>query len=155
MLKHSRDIMNWLSNNGFQVCIAQDEDYSYNLFEKTIYIGNDNEIIKTTESWFKDFLKTYGCARVAEFNIHTLAFLHELGHYITIPSFSNKELSWFATIKEIITEQYDTNEIDRKTGYLKYWSIQDELAANKWTVNFINDHYDVAKQLDAIMTLAN
>lgn len=150
MLKHSRDIINWLNNNGFQVYIAQDEEYSYSLPGNIIYIGNDT--VKITEDWFKDFLKTHGCAQVAEFSIHTLAFLHELGHHITLPSFNDEELSWFATIKEIIAERYETDE---KTANLKYWSIQDELAANKWAIQFINTHYQEAKKLDTIMTLAN
>ena len=149
MLKHGRDIMNWLNNNGFQVNIAQDEEYSYSFPGNTIYIGSDT--VKITENWFKDFLKDHGCERVAEFNIHTLAFLHELGHSITVPSFKDIELSWFATVKNIIADQYE----DEKTANLKYWSIQDELAANKWAIQFINTHYQEAKKLDTIMTLAN
>ena len=137
MLKHGRDIMNWLNNNGFQVNIAQDIEYSYSLPGNIIYIGSDT--VRITENWFKDFLKTYGCAQVA-------------GHHITVPSFSDEELSWFATVKAIIAERYETDE---KTANLKYWSIQDELAANKWAIQFINTHYQEAKKLDTIMTLAN
>lgn len=148
MLK--KDIEKWLINNGFQVRIAQDTEYSYNFYEKIIYIGGDT--VKTTAELFKHCLKQLGCLRVQEFNIHTLAFLHELGHYNTVSSFKNEELIFFATIKEIIATLHNDDE---KTANLKYWNIPDELAANNWVVDFINTHYPIAKKLDTIMTLAN
>ena len=144
-----QDIEKWLNTNGFKVHVMQDEEYGYNIFQNTIFIGNDS--IKNTGNLFKDFLKRQGCTLVRNFNIHTLIFLHELGHYITVPTFQESELTIFATIKEMIADLYE----DEEAANLKYWAIPDELAANKWVVNFINDHYDAAKQLDIIMTLAN
>lgn len=144
-----RDIEKWLNTNGFKVYIMQDEEYGYNVFQNIIFIGNDDSV-KNTGNLFKEFLKRQGCTSVINFNIHTLAFLHELGHYITVPTFQESELTLFATIKEMIVDLYN----DEGAANLKYWAIPDELAANKWAINFINDHYEAAKQLDLIMTLA-
>ena len=113
---YKKDIEKWLAHNSFSVKIAQDDEYSYDLYENTIYIGGQTSV-ETTANLFKQFLINHGCEKVTEFNIHTLAFLHELGHYITVPSFKDEELRLFAAIKDMIADLYSNDE---NTAYLKY-----------------------------------
>lgn len=71
-----------------------------------------------------------------------LQFLHELGHSQTIHIFSDDELKYFRFIKHMTSYTEDTKKFIKT-----YWAIDDELAANKWAINFINTSCDAVIEL--------
>ena len=87
-------------------------------------------------AWYEAFLVNLGC-EYTDIPEYILCFLHELGHSQTIYDFSDQDLKWCRLMKDFTHDIEDYHE-----SVNKYWNVADELAANKWAVEFINNHVD-------------
>lgn len=127
------EIIQWLGCNGFD-----NVDVSFELNE-FCFDGNRN-IINIGSGYefevgrlFEQFLYEYGMEYVGFYD-PILYFLHELGHYNTVYSFSNEELWRYNFIKLLVNA-------------FEYWEIPDEMAANMWVVDFVNEKVEAVEEL--------
>ena len=127
------EIIQWLGRNGFD-----NVDVSFELNE-FCFDGNRN-IINIGSGYefevgrlFEQFLYEYGMEYVGFYD-PILYFLHELGHYNTVYSFSNEELWRYNFIKLLVNA-------------FEYWEIPDEMAANMWVVDFVNEKVEAVEEL--------
>lgn len=125
------DLNAWLSNNCIDVSIEIEDEFMYDCEEHIVFIGTyiPREEAKETAQ----FLHEYG-ARLAVPHA-VMAFIHELGHYATMDSFSveDRELSNFLAML------CDTQ--------MEYCETPVEFSANMWAVDFINTFPKKVKEL--------
>ena len=104
--------------------------HAYDIEQNTIIIGLEEYPL--ANKYFQQFLYEYGL-KYLDIDDDILSFLHELGHMVTLKSFSQTELKLFRFMKES-----DENDKDSQKKYYHYWSVPDEFAANIWAINFIH-----------------
>ena len=131
-------LINWLHSNGFDVMVDFAEDSSYDKDKLVINLGMES--YPNVGRYFEQYLYEYGLEYTGIFD-EVLAFLHELGHHMTINSFSEKEIFILAMSKEFLDVP------DEHEWYEEYWLMPDELAANMWEINFINSNIEVVEEL--------
>ena len=132
-------IKKWLEKYNFDVNLDYDDDFAYDIEQNTIIIGLEEYPL--ANKYFQQFLYEYGL-KYLDIDDDILSFLHELGHMVTLKSFSQTELKLFRFMKES-----DENDKDSQKKYYHYWSVPDEFAANIWAINFINAHIDAIGEL--------
>lgn len=138
--KFRTDLENWFEKNNLdKLGFVWDEDYAYDRKDKVIHIGVAE--VPGIGAWFEEFLIECGCKYQGILE-QAASFLHELGHHHTLYMFSEEELMMYNLIK-----QYDDDTMDNKEFLWFYWNTADELAANMWEVEFINNHPDAVQDL--------
>ena len=123
----------WLSRNGIDdLGMGIDNESCFNMMEQQIVLGVMD--IHEVEEWTEEYWRTLG---MNWSNLHpmVLRFLHELGHYWTLTSFSPEELMLYNLSKPVV----DLDAADAKEKMIEYWKMPDEDAANRWAINFVND----------------
>ena len=135
------EIFKWFTDNGISEVsgLAIAGNFAYEVDNQVIRIG----LLEYEEvgSWFKEFLTEHGCQYV-DLPTPVLSFLHEVGHSQTLKWFSDHDLDICSMYK------IKAREIDGwKASIMKYWTAADEFAANRWVVNFLNNHLDAACEL--------
>ena len=134
-------LINWLCEHNFaniDIDFELDFGYTYDDITSCINIGVEN--IGVVSNYFEQFMYEYGLEYIG-IPAPVMCFLHELGHYNTIYSFSSEELWWYAISKEF---SHGMSEHDE---YFRYWSLPDEFAANMWEINYINSHIEDVEEL--------
>jgi hypothetical protein len=143
------EVVQWLCDNGFSsldvelnsdfyYSTGEDIDFNY-VDECVINIGVDR--FDEIDKWFEQFLYEYGLEWMDLGRV--LPFIHELGHYNTVYSFSNSErLAMYYNKFWIFSDEDTTME-----EMFKYWEMPDEFAANVWAVNFINNNISEVERL--------
>lgn len=141
------NIMSWLEKHGLNEVkrIRFGKDFTYEITEHIINIGTSCE--DESDEWFEEYLTRKGC-RCAGIPADILSFLHEVGHSCTI----HKMMDQFGGTKFLDDCIDRKSQIYRaahtlKEGYLAYWNVEDERAANDWEVWFINEHQDAVVEL--------
>lgn len=130
-------LYDFLSKNGWaHIGLQVDSDFYYYYEEEKT--GFSLIVAERSARLFPQF--AYDNGLEYEVPIFILAFLHELGHYVTLGDFTEEELEQFENEKENLG---DTDE-----DFLKYFAIPDEFAATFWAIEYINDHPDIIYQLD-------
>lgn len=139
----------WLAENGFSdVNVKTSDFFGYNLTTKTILVG---EYIEDGTEYFPEFLNEYGCDYADQIPLPILAFLHELGHYNTIHTYSPVALALFNINK------VDCDGTDKQRAF-HYWTVPDEFTANMWAIEYLmneenfealNDLFDIFKEIYA------
>lgn len=143
------EVVQWLCDNGFSsLGVELDSDFCYSTGEDTdlnyvdecvINVGTDR--FDEIDKWFEQFLYEYGLEWMDLGRV--LPFIHELGHYNTIYSFSNAErLAMYYSKFDIFSDEDTTME-----EMFKYWETPDEFAANVWAINFINENISEVERL--------
>ena len=89
------ELINWLRRNGFDVMVDFTEDSGYDLENLVINLGTES--CPDVESYFEQYLYEYGLEYVGILG-PVLQFLHELGHHMTIKSFSQEEIYFYLMI---------------------------------------------------------
>lgn len=133
-------IMNWLRKYNFNTVdhIEFHLNSSYHIDEHVIRIGVYAQ--EESAEWFVDFLSERGLEW--EGIPHPiLQFLHELGHNQTVYDFSDVELLTYSFLKQGIQDD------DPHQAAIEYWSLGDELAANLWAIDFINNSSEALIEL--------
>ena len=127
------EIVKWFGRNGFDnvdVCFDFDS-FGYNFDKCIINIGVGYE--PEAGRLFEQFLYEYGMEYVGFYD-SVLAFLHELGHYNTVYNFNRQSLSMYNFIK-VFQDSFG------------YWEVPDEMAANIWVVDFVNENIGAVEEL--------
>ena len=127
------EIVRWLGRNGFDnvdVSFEMDE-FCFNINNYVINIGSGYE--PEAGRLFEQFLYEYGMEYIG-FDDSVLSFLHELGHYNTVSNFNDAELCFYRAVKFAMDA-------------FKYWEVPDEMAANMWVVNFVNEKVEAVEEL--------
>lgn len=139
--KFKTDLQNWLVKNGFEkIDFVWDEDFAYGIDSHEIHIGV--QAFPEISEWFEEFLVNEVGCNYTDILDPVKCFLHELGHHETVYQFTNNELAWFNFFKTT-----DEEEAETKDFLWTYWRVKDEWAANKWAVDFINEHIDAVCDL--------
>ena len=73
-----------------------------------------------------------------------MAFLHEVGHVMTLPNFTEEEHQ-----QDIYNKNSRVSNCDIETNYW-YWELPTEFAANMWAINWVNSHIDEFCELNDI-----
>ena len=132
---------NWAIRNGlFGMKFHAGMDFQYEIASQTVLfpiLETENE---TTDIDFTQFFYEYGCEY--DVSCFILSLFHEIGHHMTIASFSEEERDISLLDKGMIKWVVDHHE----RNYL-YWMNDIEFAANVWAINFINTHMNVVKDL--------
>lgn len=137
------DIHDWLCRNGFSnIYVDCASDFCYSNDTHTIYCGM--EANDEAGHYFGQFIHEYGCENI-EFWYPVFCFLHELGHHMTMPNFTNNEILTLHFLKEI---QEDETAYD---WYFHYWDFMDEFSANMFVVDFINNKLQEVEELEEIL----
>lgn len=127
------EVVKWLGRNGFDnvdVCFDFDSfGYNPNTYVINIGVGYESEAGRL----FEQFLYEYGMEYIGFYD-SVLAFLHELGHYNTVYGFNNEEL-WLCRAVKPMMDAFG------------YWEVPDEMAANVWVINFVNEKVEVVEEL--------
>ena len=96
------------------------------------------------------FFYEYGCKHNISF--FTMAFLHEVGHALTLSSFTEKEYKDLMDTIEMANEAVKLNPKEKEYfNFDWYWHMPHEFAANIWAINFINNHFDKIYALEKIV----
>ena len=93
-----------------------------------------------TENNFSQFMHEYGCTYNTPNNF-VESILHEVGHYLTMPNFTAKEIASDDKAKDKQTRRNKGKSVTIDVNYW-YWELPIEFAANLWMINFINAHKD-------------
>lgn len=72
-----------------------------------------------------------------------LDFFHELGHYMTDNTLTEKDRDICDTMREYIENKNKLTEKD----YYKYYNLKDEKLATTWAVNYIINHKKEVQEL--------
>ena len=138
----------WLEKNGFIGVKAEENDvFAYNMTKRVIYMGKE---LESGVENFPEFLDKNGCDYAADVLLYMLAFLHELGHFNTIHSYSEMELLLFDAMK--IVNGRDENLSIKEKAFV-YWSVPDEWDANNWEIQYLmnEDNFPALNELYEIM----
>lgn len=139
MSKFEVELNCWLRKNGFVCDVEFDDDFGYDRLTNTLIVGTID--YAEIGVWFDQFLYEYGAEYCGIFS-SVLSLLHELGHKMTIGSFSDDELIVYDTFKNLMEDRMENYNM----MYL-YWEMPDEFAANAWVVDFINGNIDAVEEL--------
>ena len=141
------DLLTWLDKNDLHIeNIWFSSDFAYRLSTNEILFGLYS--YEETAQVFDEFLDEIGL-EIENILNPVLAFLHEVGHSRTIHQFSDEELILYYHIKENLNLNYLADPDAFPTNMKAYWRMNDELAANQWLVDFVNNN------LEAIIELQN
>ena len=123
----------WLKDNNLKGVrkLRFHADSMYDFRKRKIYVGIEDK--GEADGWFAEFLDSLGI-EWEDIPTPVLCFLHELGHSQTIHSISKEILDECRVAKGVLRYYPD----DEKNAAFVYWALEDELAANKWLVNFVN-----------------
>ena len=135
-------IINWLCSHGFSnIDIDFEKDFGYAIDPDSNirYINIGIEDFEDTNNYFSQFLFEYGL-KYLKISAPVLAFFHELGHHMTLNSFTDEEI-WLC----FFAKGFD-NVGSEQDWYTNYWLIGDEFAANAWEINYINSHIEDVKE---------
>jgi len=141
------NIMSWLEKYGLNEVksVQFGKDFTYNITDHIINIGTSNE--DESDEWFEEYLTNKGC-RCAGIPADILSFLHEVGHSCTIHKLMNQfgGCRFIDNCADDKTKIYHNAET-LKEGYMAYWNVADELAANEWEIRFINENQSAVVEL--------
>jgi len=132
---NAHNIPNLLVDCGESFCFYHDKK---NLIEW----GEDYDDIN-----FEQFFYEYGCT--LDGNNFVKSLLHEVGHYMTMSNFTQKE--WNDDKKTIRENSKRFKKITIDVDYW-YWELPTEFSANMWAINYINTHKD---DVNDLITLCN
>lgn len=127
-------LMDWLRRIGAHCSFEFDEFFAYDRIRNVIKVGiNEENGIKA----YEQMLYEYG-AEYYDIYAPVLVFLHELGHYATVKSFSDFEISICN-----MTKAFAENQVE-------YWEVPDEFSAIMWEIKFINNCPQYVDELSTI-----
>lgn len=130
----------WLNSHGFSnIDIVEGEEFCYYYTSHTIQWGFFSK--DSTDNNFRQFIAEYG-SNYNDIEPFILSLIHELGHHMTLPNFSADELEEEKVRKEIRALENSSIDIN-----YWYWELPTELAANVWTINFINNNIELVEEL--------
>ena len=146
--KFKATVIRWLCNHGFpNVDIGFKEDFGYAIDNYTNMINIGVEANPEVGKYFEQFLYEFGLEYVG-IPLPVLVFFHELGHHMTLSSFSSDEL-WLCSF----AKNWSHGEIDQE-WYFNYWNTMDEFAANAWEIDYINSHIEAVEEFCNMIIIA-
>lgn len=126
-------MMSWLARNGIDdLNLKIDNEFCYNLIDNEITIGVMS--FPEVDQWTQEYWNELGIVWI-NINPMVLKFLHEIGHYYTIQTFTNDELMIYNLSKPIV----DLKAADAKNKMYEYWQMPDEMVATRWAIDFLNN----------------
>lgn len=145
----SYQLVKWLIDNDItNVDVDLGIDFGY---------YNDKHVIEYSlftqdhvDEEFARFFYEYGCEK--NVSIFTMSFLHEVGHALTLSSFTKEEYESFMDTLEMAHKAVKLNPKAKEHFNLDwYWHMPHEFAANIWAIDFINNHFDKVCALEKIV----
>ena len=139
--KFRTDLEGWLIKHGFEkLGFVWHNEYAYGFESHRIFLST--MAYPKVDEWLDEFFVDHGC-HYTDIAAPVKYFLHELGHHETISQFSTEDLGEYMFLKMVSGDM----ELSDKEYAYNYWSIPDEMAANQWAIDFINEHIDAVCDL--------
>jgi len=139
----TKAIRKWLAKYGYTVGCRLNREFLYEPDDN--YIG----IQRVYDSlWDTDFMACLrGLGMKSNFDTITLSILHELGHYETMPDFTEEEWENDNILKQILIDSADNqHELN-----IKYWATSTEKVANEWAVYMADNRSKQVQELEDII----
>ena len=139
----NRDLSLWINKNiAPNIDVVEGEDFCYYYHKQVVqYALLHNE---KTDNNFLQFFDEYGL-NYSAISPFVISLLHELGHAVTMSSFTEKEYEEDEQIKRNMVIPHST--IDSNYWY---WELPIEFAANMWAINWANEHFNEVTELSAL-----
>lgn len=128
---------------GWQLSFKVDDGYGYNFESDIIYLGRK---LPSEASAFsiKRAMRLVGYEIPS--NLEAFAFLHEIGHYQTLPTFTEEELD---------EDSNKRNRIQRDMmmggNGNDYYYLQTEIEASRWACEFVENEPEKTAQIIKIL----
>lgn len=129
----------WLTEHGFDCDVENGEVFEYDWVQEKIYCGALPE--NDFNAWNELMVELGLNVKISN---EAMAFLHELGHFITYDDFLDDEFDDTDLIKGMLGIAPIT-----KASYEIYYHLPVEIAATEWAVNYINSNPEEAVILDS------
>lgn len=115
-------------------------DFEY--YHSTREIGYTLFENESTSKALIEFLrKNY--SYIPKCSLFTFSLLHELGHYLTIDTFTKEEINnYYKEIKTYVIEEYDSKE-EIKRKQMRYAATPIEKAASDVAIDILKCYYDI------------
>lgn len=145
-----KQIKKWLSSNELgDLRIGFDNDFMFDgdgSDDDRIFIAHE----RGDFSAFLDLCKELGYK--GDYNIKTIAFLHELGHHFTCDEFDDEEEKEDQATRQTLYEIMEKNENEEKVNaaFLMYFRLPQEIEATKWAIDFVKDNPNETRRLDLV-----
>lgn len=136
-----------------EIELEEGDTFSSDTFNRVAYLGLDEFFYKyDDEDYHNIIMKEMGY--IIDISLQTYAFLHELGHIITIDKYDN----WL----DVSNEYYRMNfaivnsKMDRLSQLRAYKKLPLELDADEWAYRHYQENKDAVMELDRkIWEIAN
>lgn len=138
----TKELRHWLKDNGFAVGCRWGKEWAFEPEENYITIPKVYD--SDSDDDFIHFLRSNGLAN--DFDCITLSMLHEIGHFETMPYFTNEEWENDALVKCV----YELSETDYSEYLYKYWNTQTEYSANMWAIMYVKAFSSKVEELEDI-----
>lgn len=157
LVKNAEDISNafdtWLAKYGFgEVHTGLGPDFAF--FYEDDWISYGIALGADSIKQFDDLLDELDCHITID--AFYSAFLHELGHYMTLDTFTEQDLERSFAAQAKIERQVAEHLIDDIKADDLYFHLPVELAATRWAVRFMNEHLGAIEELyNTVQPLVN
>lgn len=111
-------------------------EISYSLIENSI-----------SDAAFSEYLKIK-YPNAPTINMFVFSLLHELGHYLTLPSVSKKKFRKWKKRKKMLEKTVVNNDTDLFNLQLAYCNLPDEKIATEKAIELLIENYDYLKQFE-------
>jgi hypothetical protein len=123
----------------FNTCCFYDTDFSYSPILHKIYYS-----LVMTDAGAKEFSEHFSSiAPDITCDVFLTSLLHELGHHMTLSTFSEEELDEYYDDAAYIRAHLDTEESSSE----EYFNLPVEAAATNWAIEFIRNNADTLAKL--------
>lgn len=133
-------IRQWLKENDFNCGCRLGSEFAYDPCEYFITVSRNYD--PQYDSDFMAFLR--GLGMKTNFDVLTLSILHELGHFETLDTMSEKEYAKDIAQRENVISYITDNHKRNFT----YWNLKSEYMANEWLVFFCENYPNKVQELE-------
>jgi len=130
----------WLKVNDFDCGCRLGTCFEYDPCDYIITVQKNYKEDYDTD--LMEVFRTLGMT--TNFDIITLSFLHELGHFATLDTMTEKAYAKDIFIRESVIA-YIEDDHDRN---ITYWNLKSEKMANEWVVDFCETYPEIVQDLE-------
>lgn len=143
------NLLKWLERHGFYgIKVSVGTDFSY---------WKDGRIIRYSlieseyDKPFEQFFYEYGC--LYNHSNFVMSFLHELGHAITLESYTNQELDDLLNQVQYARDVINGEDVEEAREFNDdwYWHLPHEFDASYWAITYINRFHKEVMELEEIV----
>ena len=124
---------------GYEIDCCLESDFSY--YTGSEEIAYSLFIMENSDKGFKEFLKR-AYSEIPSCSLFVISLLHELGHYLTIPTFTENEKRFFAFKKFILEKRKAKTDEEQIQKQIDYCYLPEEKIATDKAIEILITNYD-------------